>query len=188
MGQRNSRRAKAKRLKGPHSSGRDAPRAGFIAIGRILAPWGAMGEVKIQVMTDFPQRFRPGEKVYLVGDLLTIERSRWLGEAVVLKLAGYGDRNAVENLRDCYLEIPQEEVYSLPEGQYYQFQIVGLEVRSTQGEALGKIVDVFPTGSNEVFVVRGARGELLFPAIEDVVKEVDLEKGFVVVEALEGLL
>ena len=139
-------------------------------------------------MTDFPQRFRAGEKVYLNGDLLTIEGSRWHGEVVVLKLAGYADRSAVENLRGRYLEIPEKEVYPLPKGQYYRFQIVGLEVRTTEGERLGKIVDVFPTGSNEVFVVRSARGELLLPAIEDVVKEVDLEKGFVVIEALEGLL
>ena len=79
-------------------------------------------------------------------------------------------------------------VYSLSEGQYYHSQIIGLEVRTTQGEPLGNITEVLTGKSNDNYVVRGARGEILIPAIEDVVKSIDLNEGRMTIEAIEGLL
>ena len=76
----------------------------------------------------------------------------------------------------------------LPEGQYYHHQIIGLQVRTTQGELLGNITEVLTGKSNDNYIVQGDRGEILIPAIEDVVKSIDLEQGYVTIEAVEGLL
>jgi 16S rRNA processing protein RimM len=78
--------------------------------------------------------------------------------------------------------------YPLPEGQYYHDQIIGLQVKTTRGELLGTITEVLSGKSNDNYIVRGARGEILIPAIEDVVKAIDLDQGCITIEAIEGLL
>lgn len=78
--------------------------------------------------------------------------------------------------------------YPLPEGQYYHHQIVGLQVRTTQGELIGTITEVLTGKSNDNYIVQGASGEILIPAIEDVIKSIDLDQGCLTIEAIEGLL
>jgi 16S rRNA processing protein RimM len=78
--------------------------------------------------------------------------------------------------------------YSPPEGHYYHHQIIGLQVRTTQGELIGIITKVLTGKSNDNYIVQGARGEILIPAIEDVVKAIDLDQGLITIEAIEGLL
>jgi 16S rRNA processing protein RimM len=76
----------------------------------------------------------------------------------------------------------------LPDGQYYHHQVIGLQVKTTQGELVGTITDVLPGKSNDNYIVQGAKGEILIPAIEDVVKSIDLDQGCMTIEAIEGLL
>jgi len=76
----------------------------------------------------------------------------------------------------------------LPEGQYYHDQIIGLQVKTTGGEYIGDIVDILTGKSNDNYIVRGAAGEILIPAIEDVVRSIDLDKGCITIEPIEGLL
>jgi 16S rRNA processing protein RimM len=106
----------------------------------------------------------------------------------VLKLAGIDSATAAEALRHRVLEVPEGELRPLGEGEYYHFQILGLEVRTSAGEVLGRVEQIISTGSNDVFVVRGQRGEVLIPAVDDVVKSVNLTVGRMEVEAVEGLL
>ena len=160
----------------------------LIVVGRVVAPWGVKGEVKVEVMTDFPDRFSPGEEVHIHGCPMNIEKSRWHKGRAILKLSTVDSVEAAEKLRGRWLEIPASKLRPLPQDQYYQFQLMGLEVWSTEGQHLGRIADIVPTGSNDVYVVRGELGELLIPAIEDVVKSVELEKGRIVIELIAGLL
>jgi 16S rRNA processing protein RimM len=76
----------------------------------------------------------------------------------------------------------------LPEGQYYHHQIIGLQVWTTQGELLGNVTEVLSGKSNDNYIVPGANGEILIPAIEDVVKSIDLDQGRMTIEAIDGLL
>ncbi len=110
-----------------------------------------------------------------------------LGIQVPRSEAVYSVEDA-EKLRGQDLTIPSSELSRLPEGQYYTFQIIGLDVLTTDGEHLGQIVDIMATASNDVYIVEGKRGKILIPAIEDVVKSIDLDKGEMVIEAIEGLL
>jgi 16S rRNA processing protein RimM len=75
-----------------------------------------------------------------------------------------------------------------PEGQYYHHQIIGLQVRTTRGELLGNVTDVLSGKSNDNYIIQGPRGEILIPAIEDVIKSIDLDQGYMTIEAIEGLL
>ena len=160
----------------------------FLIVGYILAPWGIKGEVKVEVATDFPDRFAPRKLVYLNTRPIEIESCHPHKQHLVVKLATIDSVEDAEKLRGQDLTIPRSELYPLPQGQYYTFQIIGLKVVTTEGELLGHITEIMTTGSNDVYIVEGKRGEILIPAIEDVVKSIDLQKGEVVIEAIKGLL
>jgi 16S rRNA processing protein RimM len=159
-----------------------------IAIGRVLAPWGVHGEIKVEVLTDFPQRFSPKRDVCINHKTMTIEGCRWHRGKALLKLAGIDNTGSAEKLRGQLLEIPQSQINPLGENEYYQFQMLGLGVWTTQNDFLGQIDRIISTGSNDVYVVPTADGEVLIPAIEDVVKSIDLDEGRMTIEVIEGLL
>ena len=160
----------------------------FVAIGEIVAPRGTKGELKVKVLTDFPQRFAPTATIYVNRQPLTIDTTTWHKGMAIIKVNSIDSREDAEQLRGKTVEIPQSQLQPLPEGQYYHFQLIGLEVWTTTEELLGNITEILTAESNDNYVVSGARGELLIPAIEDVVKSVDLSRGRVVIEPLKGLL
>lgn len=164
---------------------RRAPR--YLVVGKVVAPWSTRGELKVAILTDFPDRFRDLERVYLSDEPWMLEGYRRHGRWVILRLEGCADRNSAEKFRGELVQIPLEEAVPLSEDEYYIYQIVGLEVWTRAGEHLGRVSEVLFTGANEVYVVEGERGEILVPAIEGVVKEVDLEGGRLIVEPLEGM-
>ncbi len=160
----------------------------YLIVGHVLAPAGRWGEVQVQVVTDFPDRFDPGQSVYIEGQPYRIESSRPHKQHLVVKLADIDNISDAEALRDCELTIPRTLLRPLPPGEYYAFELVGLDVVTTGGEKLGYIADIMSTASNDIYVMVGDRGEALIPAIEDVVKSIDTEKGQVVIEVIDGLL
>ena len=170
------------------SSAEQKPTPGYVTVGRIVGPWGLRGDLKVESLTDFPQRFAPGSSVCLGGVAHVIERCRWQRGRAIVKLVGVDSATAAEALRHCLLEVPEDDLRPLGEGEYYHFQILGLEVRTTAGEVLGRVEQIISTGSNDVLVVRGPRGEVLIPAVDDVVKSMDPAAGRIEVEAVEGLL
>ena len=146
------------------------------------------GAVKVFPLADSRELFAPGRGVTVSGQRRVIASARWQKGMVYLRLSGIEDREAAAELRGRLLAIAESELEPLPEGQYYRFQLIGLAVVSTDGEELGRVTEVLSTGANDVYVVRGDRGELLLPATDEVVREIDLEGGRMFVEALPGLL
>lgn len=163
---------------------------GFIAIGRISAPWGVRGDVKVTLHTDFPERFQEMEVVYLGPDARPVKLldSRPHKGQMLIRLDGYPDRSAAEQLRGLWVQIPLDAVMPLPEDEHYVFELIGLQVQTTDGRDLGRIVEVLITGANEVFVVEGDQGQVLIPYISDVVIREDFEAGTIWVEPISGLL
>jgi 16S rRNA processing protein RimM len=107
---------------------------------------------------------------------------------VVLKLKNIDSPEQAEKFRGVYLKISREDAVKLPEGRYFICDIVGLHVFTESGEFLGKIVDVLPTGANDVYVVNGKAGnQILIPAIKEVVKQIDLENNKMIVRLMEGM-
>ena len=160
----------------------------FVAIGEIVASRGTKGKLKVKVLTDFPQRFAPKATIYVNRQPLTIANTTWHKGMAIIKVHAIDSREDAEQLRGKTVEIPQSQLQPLPEGQYYHFQLIGLEVWTTAEELLGNITEILTAESNDNYVVRGDKGEFLIPAIEDVVKSVDLSRGRVVIEPLAGLL
>ena len=162
----------------------------YLVIGRVAKPWGTQGEVKVKIMTDFPDRFSLLRKVYLGPKAVpfALEGFRLHKGAALLKLEGCHDRAAVEKLRGQLVQIPIEEAIALEQDEYYEYQIIGLAVWTAGGEYLGTVDEIISTGSNDVYVVRGEGREVLIPAIEDVVLEINLAQGRLVVELIEGLI
>ena len=107
---------------------------------------------------------------------------------VFLKLEGVTDREAAQALRGTELLIPQAEAVTLPEGEFFWHEVIGLRVDDAAGDTLGTVTDIIETGANHVYVVRGDRGEILVPAIKDVVKLIDPPGGKMVIEPLPGML
>ena len=160
----------------------------FIAIGQIIAPWGIKGKLKVDVVTDFPERFTPQSMIYVNRQPMTIDSTEWHKGKAIIKLSTVDTVDEAQKLRGQRIEIPHSQLHPLPEGQYYHFQLIGLEVWTTEGKLLGNITDILTAESNDNYVVSGARGEILIPAIEDVVKSIDLDKGCLIIEPIEGLL
>ena len=160
----------------------------FIIIGRILSPWGNEGKLKVAVETDFPQRFTSSSKVYINQQLATIDSVRWHKGNAIIKLSSIDSVEEAKKLQGQSVEIHHSQLQPLTEGQYYHFQLIGLEVWTTQGELIGKITEILSKTSNDIYIINGARGEILVPAIEDVVKLIDTDKGYLIIEAIKGLL
>lgn len=157
-----------------------------VTVGRILGAHGVRGEVKVQPLSDIPARFNTGARLWVNGTACRIERSRWQGRGLILKLEGVDDRNTAEALRGADLLVP--EPAPLPdEGIYYLHDILGMTAVDRSGEILGRVADVLSTGSNDVYVIEGERGQLLVPALDDIVVEVDVKARRLVLELVEGL-
>ena len=163
------------------------PQEGFVIVGRVRSAWARLGEVRVQLFTDNPRRFSPGQTVYILGRPYISQGARFHKGDVLLKLEGVGRREEAEALRAAWVEVPAEWVAQLPEDTYYQFQLLGMEVWTSQGEFLGNVVQIIETGSNDVYVVQGGQREVLLPSIGEVIKEVDVATGRMVVTLMEGL-
>lgn len=165
----------------------------FYNVGKIVNTHGIRGEVRVLPTTDFvDERFAPQKKLYLQAAgaplALTIERARQHKGFILVKFVGYDDINAVEGFRNHELMVSAADQQPLEDGQYYYHQIIGLTVQTVEGEQLGQIKEILSPGANDVWVVdRPGKADLLLPVIDDVVKRVDLDKGQVTVEMMEGL-
>ena len=159
-----------------------------VVVGRVIKPTGLLGEVQIQVLTDSPDRYAIGGVLFLDGVQRRIHRVSTMHKGKInLKLDGIDDRHQADKLRDAMLTVTPDMVPEPPEGYYYHYQIVDMEVFTEEGEYLGRIADILVTGSNDVYVVRGDNGEVLIPALDDVILEVDVEKRRMMVSLPEGL-
>lgn len=150
-------------------------------VGHVVAPFGVAGAVKVKSLTDFQDRFEPGSELFLGGLARQVEWSRHGAGAVIVKLVGVDSRNLAELLRGQYLEIPAEAARRLSEGRFYHHQLIGLAVITESGRLLGNIDNVLERPANDVWVAGLDGIERLIPAIRDVVLNVDLEAGKVIV-------
>ena len=164
----------------------------LLEIGRIVRSHGLTGRVKVlsylesQAVLDDLDQVAIGRKVHETKayGLDAVQKGEgWF----VLKLRGVESRDAAAALVGLSLWIPSEKMMRLPDGEYYWHEIIGLEVVTEDDRSLGKVVSVFPTGSNDVYVCRGNGREILLPAIGDVVRRIDRDRKVMEVRLLKGL-
>ncbi|MBI4506566.1 MAG: 16S rRNA processing protein RimM [Chloroflexi bacterium] len=162
----------------------------FVAVASVQGAWGLGGHVRVALLTDFPERLAAREQLYLGQSFrpVYVEEFAIHGRSAVLKLREVDSPERAAGLRGQVLYIGDDDLAPLPEGTYYWHQIIGLEVRTTDGRSIGRVVEILRTGSNDVYVVREGEREVLVPAIESVVRSIDVRAGLLVIEALPGML
>ena len=165
----------------------------FLEIGQIVNTFGIKGMVKIKPFTDDIRRFDDLKKVYIENNKsrkeYEIEEVKYHKEMVLIKFKGVETVEQAELLRNYYLKVKREDEPELEEGTYYIVDLIGLDVYSDDGKLLGKLDDIFNTGSNDIYVVKDELGkQILLPAISDVVKDINLEEKKIIVHILNGLI
>lgn len=167
------------------------PEPRYLAVGRVTRPHGVRGELRVEVFTDSPEHLAEVATLYIGRrhQPYEVEGVRPHQKLVLLKLKACDDRNTAETFRGELVSVAVEDAVPLEEGEHYEYELQGLEVVTDAGQLLGEVVEVFTApGANDVIVVHGPRGEILVPAIEDVVASLDLEEGRLVIHPLPGLL
>ena len=163
----------------------------FLVVGEILKPWGFRGEVKIKVITDYPNRLVKHKMVY-IGEKarpFQVESAHLHSGYVLMKFAGFETDTSVAKLRGEIVKISAEEAAPLKKNQFYHHQIIGLAVVTQSGEPVGTLAEILETGANDVYLVRTPEGkEVLLPAIKSVIKKIDLASKTITVELIPGLV
>ena len=162
----------------------------FLLIGVIAGPRGVLGEIKVNIETEEPERFRQLDHVLLGEQKVRhgVSRARLHKGQALLTLEGIASREAAEPLRGMGVYVGIEDALPLGEDEYYTFQLEGMAVVDEAGEPLGKLDEVLVTGANDVYVVRSDQGELLLPAIRDVILAIDVDAQRITVRVPDGLL
>lgn len=162
-------------------------------IGKIINTHGVRGEVKIKRITDFEERFRIGETVYIKDKETTlpliIASHRIHKGFDLITFEGMDNINDVEKYKGHYLQIHEDQQTELEENEYYYHEIIGCTVYTTADEKLGTIKEILAPGANDVWVLqRPGKKDAYIPYIESVVKRIDLQEKSIFIEPMEGLL
>ena len=165
----------------------------YLEIGQIVNTFGIKGMVKVKPFTDDIKRFDSLKKVYIEKNSnkkeYEIEEVKYHKNMVLIKFEGIDKIEQAEELRNSYLTVSRDSVEELEEGRYYIVDLLGLDVYTDEQVLLGTLDDIFNTGSNDIYVVKNKEGkQILLPAIEDVIKQVDLENKKIIVHLLPGLV
>lgn len=165
----------------------------YLEVGQIVNTFGIKGQVKVKPFTDDIRRFDELKEVYIEKknelQLFKIEQVNYSKNMVILKLKGIENPDEAEKLRNCYLKIDRKNAKKLPEGTYFIVDLIGLDVYTDDNKLLGKVDDIYNSGSSDIYVVKDELGkQILLPAIDEVLKQVDLENGKIIVHLIKGLI
>jgi len=157
-----------------------------LRIGRVLKAHGVKGALRVELLTDFPDRFAPGREMVVGGRRLRVARSEQLQGSVLVTFEGISDRTAAEPLAGAYVTVPLAEARALPADHYYHFQLVGLTVFDTrQACQLGRVAEVLSYAANDVLRVTDGDREVLIPMIRSVVRSIAPAEGMITVDLPE---
>lgn len=165
----------------------------FLEIGQIVNSYGLKGQIKVVPFTDNIQRFSKLKTIYIEIEKqlkeFKIEEVKYHKNNILIKLENINDINDAEKYKNCYIKIDRKDAVKLPEDTYFIVDLIGIEVFTQENVLLGKIIDVFPTGSNDVYVVKDELGkQILLPAINEVIKNVDITNKKMIVNLIKGLV
>lgn len=164
----------------------------LLEAGRIVKPHGLDGRMKVFSYLESEKTIKSLKEVFVrqgqqKANPMKVKDIKLGKKHLLLRLEGVDDIETAKEMAGCHVLIQSDKLEQLPEGEYYWKDIQGLEVEDEDGKILGRIVKIFPTGGNDVYVCAGREREILLPAIADVVRKVDIEKGIMVVKLPEGL-
>ncbi|MBR2179737.1 MAG: 16S rRNA processing protein RimM [Selenomonadaceae bacterium] len=154
-----------------------------IIIGKIGAVRGLNGELKLIPLTDFEDRFDNLKSVDIDGKNLQVDYVKPVGKSLVIRFNDYTTRESAQKLTGKLMKVDKSEAAPLAEGEFYTFDIIGLEVSDLVGNKLGVVTEVLKTGSNDVFVTKNDDGhEILIPALKSVIRKIDIENKVMLID------
>lgn len=163
----------------------------YLVVGKFRRTHGVRGDLLFTIITDFPDRLKPGTTL-LVGDEkkpIKISSRKPHNDGIIFGIKGISTPEEAVGFVTQYVYVPAEDRPELPEGEYYHHQIIGMEVFDHTGKDLGQVVNILVTGANDVYVTKTPAGkELLIPAVKHVLKVINLKDKTIVVDLPEGLL
>ena len=164
----------------------------YLELGQIVNVKGLKGEVKVNPFTEKINRFEEFSSVLikLKNEIkeFKIEKVGYHKNQVILKFQNINSVEDAEKFRNCYILISRDKLEPLEEGVYYIADLIGLDVYTENGELLGKVDDIYNTGSNDIYVIKNELGkQKLLPGIPDVIKKIDLENQKIIVNLIEGI-
>ncbi len=166
----------------------------LLEIGQIVNSYGIKGFLKVVPYTDDINRYSLLKNIYIEKNKKLVQKEveevKYHNKLVLLKLKGIDNIDDTLEFKGCYIKIERSDAVKLPEDSYFIVDLIGMEVYQDENpeKLLGVLIDVFPTGSNDVYVVKDELGkQLLLPAIADVIKSVDVENKKMTVHLIEGL-
>jgi len=168
------------------------PEDDFSFVGSIKGARGLKGDLLVKLFTAHPAHLAGLESLYLRFDglpkiLYTIQRVKWDGSKFILKLHGVDDRNEAESLKGAKILIPQSAAYQTEDNEYFIDELIGMNVVDTAGTKLGTIRDVLNYPAHDVYVISDDKNEILVPAVQEYVREVNLNTGTVMITIIDGL-
>jgi 16S rRNA processing protein RimM len=164
----------------------------ILPIGRVVKPHGVRGKIKAEYFGDNLNHFLVYREVF-IEDSMGRPQAYEILEAVpqpprlILQLKGIERVEEAKPLLGKEILIKKKALPVLKKGEYYWFEILGMVVETEDGKVIGRVKEIFPTGANDVYVVEGERGEIFLPATEEVIQRVDLKRGVMKVNRMEGL-
>ena len=164
----------------------------FLEIGQVVNVKGLKGEVKVNSFSEDSNRFEKLKKIILKQkgkeEEYEIEKVSYTKNQVILKLKGVNTIDDAEALRNSMILINRKDLGELPEDVFYIADLIGLEVYTDNNEYLGKVDDIYNTKSNDIYVIKNDLGkQKLLPGIDEVIKEINLDDGKIIVHLIEGL-
>lgn len=163
-----------------------------ILIGQIVRPHGIRGEVKMVSKMTWPEAFQLKGDLFLEGNgldtVVSIEGGRWSSDHAILRLKGFTTRNEAEALRSCLVLADADQLPELPVEDFYETELIGLQVRTVSGKTVGSLKEVLHMPAQDIFEVLTPSGSVLIPAVDSFIKKIDLDNREMIIEPIEGLL
>lgn len=168
----------------------------YLLLGEILRPHGVRGELRMRILTDYPERINKLKTVFVGTDIDAVDIREYRVQYMrkhqdygLLKLMGIDDRDEADLLRALFVMVPIEKAIPLDEGEFYLYQIIGLSVQSDSGQFIGTIREVLETGANDVYVVDSdTYGEVLIPVTDEIIVKTDIQAQTIIIKLMDGLL
>lgn len=168
----------------------------YLIIGEVLRPHGVKGEMRMKIITDYPERvLHDLSHVYIGRDTeepaqrYEVQSARFHQMYILLQLKGLDDRDQVDALRGNLIMVDLDHAVPLDEDEFYLYELIGLTVKTQDGIELGTIIEVMETGANDVYIINSPRyGQLLVPAHDQTLVEIDLENEYVIMDLPDGIL
>jgi 16S rRNA processing protein RimM len=167
-------------------------RRDLLPIGRVIKPHGVKGKMKVKYFGDNPKTFSSYRELIIINPEGRLQTYQVLGvvpqqSQLIVQLKGIERAEEVQPLTGREIFVNRESLPDLAEGEYYWADLLGMDVLTEEGKQIGRVKEIFSTGAHDVFIVEGKKGEIFLPAVENVIKSIDCEKGIMKVHSRGGL-